>query len=337
MKTSPPRALGYAEHASDIITTAADLIATGQRFALITSLAIQGGAAREVGSLALVQENGDMTGYLSNGCIDRDIQHHALAALRSGDKKLIRYGDGSRFADLKLPCGGALDVLIDPTPEADAILAAKQDFDARQPANLWFHSPSDAPPMTRHFQYLPPFRLALAGRGAIFRAVARAGQATGFDIYLLSPETEDLAETDHLSTHPSRHLTSLSQPAGLELLDEYSAFMTLFHDHDWEPNLLRASLDTPAHFIGSLGSERTHAIRRETLRQMGVTDKDLQRLHGPIGLVPSLRDAAFIAVSALAEIVAALPPAIQDITPKIGTNAQPPTPTAKATEIPAAH
>ena len=56
MKTLPPKAITYAEHASEIVATAAELIEGGHRFALITSVGIEGGAAREVGSLALVAE-----------------------------------------------------------------------------------------------------------------------------------------------------------------------------------------------------------------------------------------------------------------------------------------
>jgi len=310
MQTLPPEEITYAEHASDIIAKAVELIGAGQRFALITSLGIQGGAAREVGSLALVAEDNRMVGYLSNGCIDRDIQHHAMAALASGRKSLIRYGDGSRYADLKLPCGGALDVLIDPVPDLDAIVTAQQHFDARRPVTLSFQSDEGGPP-PQTFTYLPRFRLCLAGRGAIFRSVAMAGQATGFDICLLSPETADLAAVAHLSNQPAVHLTSHNQIEALDMLDEHAAFLTLFHDHDWEPPLLKAALQTPAHFIGSLGSRMTHAKRCETLRDMGVSDHSLARLRGPIGLVPSLRDASFIAVSALAEIVAQCPPAVQ--------------------------
>ena len=77
--------------------------------------------------------------------------------------------------------------------------------------------------------------------------------------------------------------------------------------------MLKAALQTEARYIGSLGSRVTHAMRCETLREMGVAEQSLPRLCGPIGLVPSLRDASFIAVSALAEIVAQCPPAVQQI------------------------
>lgn len=301
-----PDDLIYAELASDIIAKGVAFIKEATPFALITSLAIEGGAARDVGSLALVDASGAMTGYLSNGCIDRDIQQHALDALQTNRKKLIRYGDGSRYADLKLPCGGALTVLIDPKPDTAAIVAAAKGLAARQPVQMMFTSPDDTTPaLCRSFTYEPCHRLVLAGRGAIFRSMAQLGHATGYDVHLLSPDTEDLAATAHLSNRQPVHLTSPGKNYPLDMLDPYSAFLTLFHDHDWEPALLYSALLTQARFVGSLGSRRTHDLRCETLRQMGVPEESISRLRGPIGLVPSLRNASSIAVSALAEIVSA--------------------------------
>ena len=298
-----PDSLVYAEHPSDIIERAAALIAAARPFCLITSLAIEGGAAREVGSLAVVDGNGAMTGYLSNGCIDRDIQLQARAALEAGQATVIRYGEGSRYADLKLPCGGALVVLIDPNPDHAALLAAAEDLAARRPVRLTFQGPDDTD--DRAFTYTPRHRLVLAGRGAIFRSMAQIGLATGYDLHLLSPDTEDLEAVGHLSSAPAQHLTTPTSVPNMSMLYAYSAFLTLFHDHDWEPSLLKAALETPAPFIGSLGSRRTHMLRLDALAEMGVPEAALTRLRGPIGLVPSLRDASSIAVSALAEIVGA--------------------------------
>ncbi|MDG1376579.1 MAG: XdhC family protein [Yoonia sp.] len=305
MTTPQPNEMVYAEHASDIIAKGAALIAASSAFALITSLEIEGGAARNVGSLALVDGAGAMTGYLSNGCIDRDIQLHAQKALQTKRKKLIRYGEGSRFADLKLPCGGALTVLIDPNPDIDAICAAAACFAKRKPARLTFHSPDDSGEgLSRTFTYDPRHRLVLAGRGAIFRSMAQIGSAIGYEVHLLSPDVADLSAVGHLSVSPPLHLTTPNTEHVFDILDAHSAFLTLFHDHEWEPHLLRSALTRPVGLIGSLGSRRTHDLRCETLRQMGVSDDSIARLRGPIGLVPSLRDASSIAVSALAEIVA---------------------------------
>ena len=309
MKTPPPDGLTYCEHASDVLGTAAGYVAANRPFALITSLAIEGGAAREVGSLALVDETGEMTGYLSNGCIDRDIQLQAMDALETKAKKLIRYGDGSRYVDLKLPCGGALTVLIDPAPDTQAIMDAVVGLNARRPVSLSFQSPLDADTqLSRVFTYEPRHRLVLAGRGAIFRAMAKIGASTGYEVHGLSPDEADLGAIRPVLAAEPTHLISPHTDNRLDQLDAHSAFLTLFHDHDWEPVLLKAALDTSAPFIGSLGSHRTHQMRKEALRQMSVADDSLTRLRGPIGLVPSLRDATSIAVSALAEVIATLRP-----------------------------
>ena len=304
-----PDQITYTDDPSSIIAHAVHLAGQTKRFALVTSVGIEGGAARALGSLAVVDEDGVMTGYLSNGCIDKDIQLHALDALKSNTKKLIRYGDGSQYADLTLPCGGSLSVLIDPNRDIAELFALHQSLQARKAAALTFALPqmNARPPETIKFEYKPQVRLVLAGRGAIFRAMAQIGHATGFEVYGLSPDVDDLTAVETLTTASPIHLTSPSQTIALDQLDENAAFLTLFHDHDWEPSLLQAALATDAEYIGSLGSKRTHAIRLEHLRNLGLTDEDVQRLHGPIGLVPSLRDAPMIAISALAEIAGALP------------------------------
>ena len=114
----------YAEHAQDILASTLDLMRSGEPCALVTSLNIEGGAARELGSLAVITATGDMTGYLSNGCIDRDIIHHGMAAIDNGQVKHLRYGAGSPYLDLKLPCGGALELVIDPAPDLTVLEAA---------------------------------------------------------------------------------------------------------------------------------------------------------------------------------------------------------------------
>jgi xanthine dehydrogenase accessory factor len=227
-------------------------------------------------------------------------------ALQANRREVVRYGEGSRYLDLKLPCGGALELLIDPAPDRDQLLKAKQDFDARRQATLCFIG-GGTDSQSYKFTYEPRVRLFLAGRGAIFRSMARLGHATGYEVALISPDTDDLAATQHLSRQPPTHLTSFDQALDLSSLDQRTAFLTLFHDHDWEPHLLLKALGTTTGFIGSLGSRRTHMMRCETLLGLGATEADIARLKGPIGLVGSLRDASLIAVSALAEIVATFP------------------------------
>jgi len=77
----------------------------------------------------------------------------------------------------------------------------------------------------------------------------------------------------------------------------------MFHDHDWEVALLSQALSSEAFYIGAMGSERTHKLRCEALGEAGVSAENIARIKGPIGLIPSMRDANLLALSALAEIV----------------------------------
>lgn len=301
--------IDYIEQPADVIARAAHLIAAGRRFALITSVEIQGGSARDLGSLALVEDTGPMVGYLSNGCIDRDIQFQAGEALHANATRLMHYGAGSPYLDLKLPCGGSLKALIDPNPDHAALSAAHTLLQSRQPATLDFTLPGTdgTAPGHRSFTYAPKFQVILAGRGAVFRATATAAHAAGFEIGVLSPDPEDLEATAPLVTAHKIALTSPEHAPAMPYLDRHSAFLTLFHDHDWEPALLEQALRTQAAYIGSLGSTRAQSLRLMLLREKGLTEDTLARLHGPIGMIPSLRDAQLIAISAIAEVVTHMP------------------------------
>lgn len=293
----------YIEHAADVVGCAVQQIANKQRFVLVTAVDMHGGSSRELGTLALVREDGEMFGYLSNGCIDRDIQLQAVAALDLGTRRILHYGAGSPFLDLTLPCGGGLKLLLDPDPDIDALKKAHKLLSKRQEASLRFILP-DGEPM--QFVYGPKPRLALAGRGSVFRAMAETGHGAGFDLMLYSPEREDLEAVERFSPIHSQHLTNPQNMAGLDL-EHHSAFLTLFHDHDWEPELLREALHSQARFIGCLGSKRTHKLRCNRLLALGASPDDIARIAGPIGLVPSLRQAPFIAVSAMAHIIERFP------------------------------
>ncbi|GAA6163799.1 molybdenum cofactor insertion chaperone PaoD [Pelagimonas sp. KU-00592-HH] len=303
--------LQYTEHPVDVLGQAKSMMDAGKKLVLVTSVNIKGGAAREVGSLAVVSQDGEMVGYMSNGCIDRDILLQALALLETdATAKTLRYGDGSPYFDLKLPCGGSLELLLDARPDHETLRTAHQNLVQRKPARIDYALPTTDEPAS--FLYSPKPRLAIAGRGAVFRATVQVAEAAGFETLALSPDEADLEAVERVSTLPP---VFLSNPLAIYSLplDRFSGFMTLFHDHDWEPALLKAALETDARFIGCLGSSKTHSLRLTNLIADGVSIQQLERIQGPIGLVPSLRNAPSIAVSAIAQVVEAFPSSIQPL------------------------
>lgn len=87
-------------------------------------------------------------------------------------------------------------------------------------------------------------------------------------------------------------------------LTETTAVVMLTHDPKIDEPALELALTSPAFYVGALGSKRTQAKRRERLSERGLTEADMDRLHGPVGLELGADTPDEIALSIMAEIVA---------------------------------
>lgn len=250
-------------------------------------------------------------GSLSSGCIETDLARHARRALDEG-RQVVRYGEGSIWFDLQLPCGGGLEITLLPRPD-QALLARIAVARAERlrvglliapDGTLQRCDPGPTGPCDQGFRILlvPPPRFVIFGQGPEAHVFAALVHAAGFPHLLLSPDAETLrlAEAGGVFTRPL-HWPAL--PADLAI-DDRTAVVLFFHDHDWEPPILTRALDSPAFYIGAQGSQRARDTRLSRLRATGL-NKGLDRLRGPIGLIASTRDPRTLAVSVLAEVLAA--------------------------------
>jgi xanthine dehydrogenase accessory factor len=85
-------------------------------------------------------------------------------------------------------------------------------------------------------------------------------------------------------------------------VDHYTAFVALTHDPKIDDPALTHALEKDCFYIGALGSRKTHAKRVERLKQQGVSDAALARIHAPIGLAIGAISPAEVAVAIMAEI-----------------------------------
>lgn len=273
----------------------------------------EGSSYRPVGAAMALLADGRRVGTLSSGCVEADLARHAETARDHGRPMTVRYGRGSPYIDIELPCGGGLDILLVPQPDPAALAALVGALDARTPARLDVDTRSgalDVPhgvgaaPGSGVFsvRFLPELRFFVFGKGPEASTFAGLARAAGYPNLLLSPDWETL-EVANGAGCATRHLVSRAMPADLTP-DARSAVVLFFHDHDWEPPILKAALASEAFYIGAQGSRRARDARLAELEAMGVGPQDLARLRGPIGLVPSSRDARTLAVSVLAEILA---------------------------------
>jgi xanthine dehydrogenase accessory factor len=285
--------------------------AAGLKTALVTLFNTDGSTPRPLGSQMAIANTGEAVGNITGGCAEAAIIAEAQARMADGQNRSLRYGAGSPYIDIRLPCGSGIDVYFDvqlPAADVARLLAAE---DARQPAWLAIdpqHHRVETGVEAREptagvyvRQYLPVTRLVLAGKGPVVPILARLASAADFEVIALSPEPETLEATQGYVTR-SEPLTTPDSFRFNEF-DPWTAFVSLFHEHEWEPTILRSALRSSCFYVGALGSKRTHQERVTTLRSVGLTATEIGRIRAPVGLKLGGKNPPEIAIAILAEIV----------------------------------
>jgi xanthine dehydrogenase accessory factor len=133
-------------------------------------------------------------------------------------------------------------------------------------------------------------------------AVASMGRFLGYRVTVCDARAkfvtpERFPDVDELVVEWPDHLLERSP------VDERTVICVLTHDHKFDIPLLKVALETPAGYIGAMGARRTNAQRAELLREEGLSEEALARIHAPIGLDIGSRTPAEVAVAVGAEIV----------------------------------
>jgi len=297
----------------DVLAFAAAELAAGRPAALVTIFGLDGPFSRPLGAQLAVAADGRFLGSISGGCLEAALTQECLLAMSKGANRTLRYGEGSPFIDVRLPCGGGIDLALDVHLDRELLLRAIDLGKARKAFSLVFNPASTqssfrleeglakAGPGEFVRPFAPRLRILLAGRGWEIVALAKLARSSECEIVVASQEQATL---NYCRPHADQ-LIKLTLPSHVPSLplDADTAFASLFHEHEWEGGLLLAALRSPAFYVGALGSRQTHGRRLEILEALGANPEEMGRLKGPLGLFAS-RDPRTLAVSALAEILA---------------------------------
>lgn len=283
---------------------------------LVVVCAVQGSSMRNPGAVMAVAQDGRFAGSLSGGCIENAVVAEALDALKSDAARGVRFGEGSPYLDIKLPCGGGLDVHFEPlAPGANlaaaccASLAERRVFSLMRSDGVvrhiegWNEPACDLAQGKWSFGYWPQARLQIIGHGAGVEALANLARAYGCEARALTPDDRIIEGLSGAGIDAHR-LARIDETDALQS-DPWTATIFLFHDHDWETELMARALEMPHFYLGAMGGRRAHAARCEALRARGVSEERLAIIRAPIGLFHSSRDPQTLALSTLAEVIRA--------------------------------
>jgi xanthine dehydrogenase accessory factor len=291
--------------------------AQGHAVWLVTVIETWGSAPRPPGALLAMRGDGLVVGSVSGGCVEDDLIDRVRNGERVGRPSLIHYGvskeEAARFG---LPCGGNLRLVQEPLLDVawiDEVLArtARHELVARRLDLGTGQVTVEAASRGEAFQFDgstlralfgPRWRLLIIGAGQLSRVLAHMALALDFEVICCDPREEyhltwDIAGTTFSKAMPDDLVLSLQ-------LDPHSAVVAVTHDPKLDDMVLLEALKSPAFYVGALGSRSNTAARKQRLKLFDLSDAEIDRLHGPIGLDLGSKTPAEIAVSIVAEITA---------------------------------
>ena len=291
---------------------------------LATVVATWGSSPRPVGSLLTCNRAGQMVGSLSGGCVEDDLLEKLTSgALARDAAAFFQYGITPEETErLGLPCGGHLDIVVEPlaadgrTREHFAALDARVAGRGCARRTVWLNErrfaavdvPTreplefDAEAQCLAHTYGPGFHLFIIGSGMVSAYVAEIAQALDFQVTVCDPR-EHLLE-DFAVPGVSKVAAMPDDAIRERASDPLSAIVALTHDPRIDDMGMMEALKTEAFYVGAMGSTRTSANRRERLRALDLSDAEIGRLRAPIGLPIGSKTPPEIAVAILAEITA---------------------------------
>jgi xanthine dehydrogenase accessory factor len=285
---------------------------------LCTIVATYGSSPRPVGSLFACNSAGETTGSLSGGCVEEDLVARLMAGATGIDRaQILEYGVSAEENErLGLPCGGKLEVLVEPLDQT-ALAHIQQLYTAvherryvcrqvdlagsarnLQPAQGYVPLAIEGQQLRHTFG--PRYRMLLIGAGQLSQTLSELAVAMDYQVYVCDPRPELLAnwagaEVQLIGGMPDDAVRQYA-------IDADSIVLTLTHDPRIDDMALMEALQHDLFYVGALGSARTSRARRDRLLQLDITEAQLATLHAPVGLSIGSKTPMEIAIAVLAQL-----------------------------------
>ena len=288
---------------------------------LVTVVRTWGSAPRPAGSLLVMTANGHHAGSVSGGCVEEDLFNRCRAGewAQLRQPQWLHYGvtqaEAARFG---LPCGGQLDLLLEPMQTAEhwqalyellahgRVLQRRVNTNTGQ-AELGLDPPAFTPAVACNGAmfikvYGPQWRMLLIGANHLARFVAQFALALDYQVQVCDPRTDyrldwNVADAPLVTGMPDEAVLALKHY-------QRTIILTLTHDPKLDDMALMEALNTDAFYIGALGSKLSSDKRRQRMRELGIVEANIARLHAPVGMDIGSHTPAEIAIAIMADITA---------------------------------
>ena len=250
----------------DIYEEIVKLRREGRRGAVATIVNVRGSIPSFETAKMLVRDDGSIAGTIGGGCVEAEVWQAAREVMETEKPRSLTFNlNHDPKYDTGLVCGGTLDIFIEPV--------------------------------------LPPALLYIFGAGHVSVNLYRAANSAGFDVAVI----DDRASYANRDRFPEAKevIAEDFEPAMARLAPSESSYIVIVtRGHRDDMRVLRWAVQTPARYIGMIGSRRkTITIFRELTKE-GIPAQLFDRVHAPVGLDIGAITPEEIAVAITAELIA---------------------------------
>ena len=262
-----------------------------------------------------------MEGSVSGGCVESDVYEACRGVLRGDASRVITYGITDEQAlEVGLPCGGEIDVFVGAHAPGlyeqigDRRAVVYTDLDSGEQRLVFEGEDERTDALIRsarsqvvgdvfaEFFGLPP-RLLVFGAIDTAEALCRAANELGWRT-IVSDARARFATRERMPSADELVVLWPDEALAHVRPDHATAVVVLTHDDKFDVPAIVGTLATDAFYVGIIGSRRNQERRREVFIEAGVSEEQLERLHGPAGLDLGAHTPAETALSILSEILA---------------------------------
>jgi xanthine dehydrogenase accessory factor len=275
-----------------------------------TLVSATGTSSKKVGARMYVGASGKLIGGVTiGGCVDAQVIEAADDLIDRGGRKLLSISlDDDEAWEIGLTCGGTVEVLIErasPSDPRDPVVNAHEQAAAQLEAGEVAELKTTLDDgRTFVDRIAPPTTLLIVGAGEIATSLAR--MARELDMRTVVIDGRDrYATRERFPDADEIHVGMPSEIVASYKATPQTAVVLVAHDYKYELPVLRALIRSNVGYLGMLGSRKRGAAVRDLLKEEGFSDDELARVRTPIGLDIGGKAPAEVAVSILAEIIAA--------------------------------
>ena len=300
----------------EVLRCAVGWIKAGVPGTLATVVKTWGSSPRPEGALLAISSQGRLVGSVSGGCIEDDLLER-LRDRRPPRPEIVTYGvTAEQTRRFGLPCGGTLQLVLEPLHGGNRLSEVLERIErgelvgrrmrlADGSAELADMLPDSAIVFdgnTLVSAFGPRWRMLIIGGGQLSRYLAEFALALDFQVTISEPREEYRSSW----TVPGTTLTA-EMPDDVVLAmrpDRRTVVVAATHDPKLDDLALIDALKSDAFYVGAIGSRANSIKRRERLKLFALSDADVDRLHGPVGLPLGSRTPPEIALAIVADVVA---------------------------------